>query len=68
MLVRSSRAVPLSSDHKASREDEVVRVQDAGGFVWFDRVMGQLAVSRAIGDHSLRPFVIPEPEVTSIHR
>ncbi len=27
------------------------------------RVMGVLAMSRAIGDHSLRPYIIPEPEV-----
>lgn len=25
--------------------------------------MGELAVSRAIGDHCLRPYVIAEPEV-----
>ncbi len=28
------------------------------------RVMGLLAMSRAIGDHFLRPYVIPEPEVS----
>lgn len=27
--------------------------------------MGELAVSRAIGDHCLRPYVIPEPEVSA---
>jgi hypothetical protein len=27
------------------------------------RVMGLLAMTRAIGDHFLRPYVIPEPEV-----
>lgn len=30
--------------------------------------MGELAVSRAIGDHCLRPYVIPEPEVSMIER
>ncbi len=41
------------------------RVEQAGGYVWWDRVMGELAVSRAIGDHCLRPFVIAEPEVSA---
>ena len=27
------------------------------------RIMGMLAMSRAIGDHFLRPYVIAEPEV-----
>lgn len=42
------------------------RVEAAGGQILFwngVRVMGLLAVSRAIGDHSLRPYVIAEPEV-----
>jgi protein phosphatase 2C len=30
--------------------------------------MGELAVSRAIGDHCLRPYVIPEPEVCMLER
>lgn len=61
-------SVALSSDHKASRKDEVARVQKAGGMVWWDRVMGELAISRAIGDHRLRPYVIPDPEVECFQR
>ncbi len=44
------------------------RVEAAGGQILFwngVRVMGVLAVSRAIGDHCLRPFVIAQPEVNS---
>lgn len=32
----------------------------------FGRVLGRLAVSRAIGDKSMKPFVSAEPEVTTI--
>jgi protein phosphatase 2C len=45
-----------------------VLLQAAGGHVWWDRVMGELAVSRAIGDHCLRPYVIPEPELLMVER
>uniref|UniRef100_A0A7S0R8D2 protein-serine/threonine phosphatase n=1 Tax=Chlamydomonas leiostraca TaxID=1034604 RepID=A0A7S0R8D2_9CHLO len=68
VLCREGGAIAMSSDHKATRNDEVVRVEAAGGYVWWERVMGELAVSRAIGDHCLRPFVIAEPEVTRVAR
>ena len=42
-------------------------MEKAGGQVLYwngHRVMGVLAMSRAIGDHGLRPYIIPEPEVS----
>ncbi|KAK9807905.1 hypothetical protein WJX72_012508 [[Myrmecia] bisecta] len=71
VLCRSGVAIPLTDDHKAAREDETARVEAAGGQILFwngVRVMGVLAVSRAIGDHCLRPFVIAQPEVTILGR
>ena len=50
MLCRNFGAVPLTTDHKPSREDEATRIRNAGGFVISNRVMGELAVSRAFGD------------------
>ena len=46
----SPLVLPLTSDHKADRPDEVERIRAAGGFVVHKRVMGELAISRAIGD------------------
>jgi len=73
LLCRNGRALQLSLDHKPSRADEAKRIEEAGGFVSFHRVLGRLAVSRAFGDEeykvdvtksgSVSPLVIAEPEI-----
>ncbi|XP_062183619.1 probable protein phosphatase 2C 37 [Phragmites australis] len=64
-------AVPLSSDHKPERPDEMARIQAVGGWVLCNngpRVRGILAMTRALGDWLLRPEVISEPEITITRR
>lgn len=72
ILVHSSgKVTALTSDHKPNRPDERKRVQELGGSVVFWgvwRVEGILAVSRAIGDRMLKPFVVAEPEVREFKR
>ncbi|KAI3450353.1 hypothetical protein Pfo_007018 [Paulownia fortunei] len=71
VLCRNGKAVPLSTDHKPDRPDELSRIQAAGGRVIYwegARVLGVLAMSRAIGDNYLKPFVSCEPEVTITER
>lgn len=71
VLCRKGAAVPLSVDHKPDRPDEFQRIQNAGGRVIFwdgPRVQGVLAMSRAIGDSYLKPYVTAEPEVTVTER
>ncbi|KAJ8765920.1 hypothetical protein K2173_020436 [Erythroxylum novogranatense] len=71
VLCRNGVAIPLSSDHKPDRPDELVRIENAGGrVIYWDgaRVSGFLAMSRAIGDNYLKPYVISEPEVTVTDR
>ncbi|KAJ3670961.1 hypothetical protein LUZ60_008387 [Juncus effusus] len=67
VLCRANQAVPLTVDHKPDREDELARIESASGRVvnWgTPRVQAILAMSRAIGDKYLRPWVIPVPEIT----
>ncbi|KAK4835454.1 hypothetical protein QYF36_009966 [Acer negundo] len=71
ILCRNGVAVQLSDDHKPDRPDELIRIQAAGGrVIYWDgpRVLGVLAMSRAIGDNYLKPYVISEPEVTVVDR
>lgn len=44
-------AVPMSFDHKPNNETERQRIEQAGGSVRNNRVNGDLAVSRALGDY-----------------
>eukprot|EP00762_Andalucia_godoyi_P001458 ANDGO_00276.mRNA.1 putative protein phosphatase 2C 59 len=70
ILCKRGVAIALSQDQKPTRSDEKERIERAGGFVEFGRVMGLLAVSRAFGDFEYKeagkPVVICDPEVQEI--
>ncbi|KAK4853467.1 hypothetical protein QYF36_009692 [Acer negundo] len=71
VLCRGKLPMPLSADHKPDREDECARIEAAGGKVirWDgSRVFGVLAMSRSIGDKYLKPWIIPDPDVTFVPR
>ncbi|XP_048442537.1 protein phosphatase 2C 56 [Pyrus x bretschneideri] len=71
LLCRGTETIPLTVDQKPDREDELKRIEGDGGKVinWNGaRVFGVLAMSRAIGDRYLRPWIIPVPEVTFMTR
>jgi hypothetical protein len=67
----------INADPKKSRKnpEEKQRIEGAGGVVNSDRVDGELAVARAVGDSrykgnprvaTSRQKVVPEPEVTHL--
>ena len=71
IIVRDDGFERITVDHKASDPSEIERIQyffhvknfvfisirKAGGFVMKDRVSGQLAVTRALGDLALKKEV-----------
>lgn len=66
VLARDGKAFRLSYDHKGSDEGETKRIVDAGGFVVLNRVNGILAVTRSLGDHAMKDYVIGEPHLLEV--
>ncbi|KAI8806314.1 phosphatase 2C-like domain-containing protein [Cladochytrium replicatum] len=64
VLSRDGRAIRLSYDHKGSDPSEARRITDAGGFVMNNRVNGVLAVTRSLGDVSMKEWIIGNPYTT----
>ncbi|ETO32124.1 protein phosphatase 2C-related protein [Reticulomyxa filosa] len=65
VLCRANKAVRLSEDHKPSDSKEAMLIKKRHGFVnRQQRVNGLLAVTRAFGDHLLKPPVSILPYVT----
>lgn len=53
----------MTVDHRADDPTEVKRINEAGGFVARNRVLGILAVARSFGDHGMKDFVIAVPHI-----
>eukprot|EP00980_Cylindrotheca_fusiformis_P022757 scaffold9704_cov113-Cylindrotheca_fusiformis.AAC.1 len=71
ILKRNGKVLPLSFDHKPNNIPELLRINQAGGFVKSKRVDGDLAVSRGLGDFTYKKKpklslnkqkVVPDPE------
>ena len=57
----------ISSDHKCSVEEEAERIKKCGGKISKNRVMGQLILTRTLGDLYVKQFgVINTPDISVI--
>ena len=59
-------ATRLTTDHTPTLPSEAERIVALGGFISRGRVHGILAVSRALGDLELQPYISPEPDVSVV--
>lgn len=72
VLCRKGKAVDMSFDHKSTFEAERRRVEELGGYFEEEYIYGELAVTRALGDWSLKRYsslggslspLISDPEI-----
>jgi len=61
VLGHKRKATRLTKDHRPDDPEEVQRIENAGGFIFKGRVVGVLAITRSLGDHCMKSFVIAEP-------
>ncbi|KAJ3118620.1 Protein phosphatase 2C 1 [Nowakowskiella sp. JEL0407] len=64
VLCRNGTAIRLSYDHKGSDSREAQRIVESGGVVMNNRVNGVLAVTRSLGDISMKELIIGNPFTT----
>lgn len=58
--------IPMSEEHNTSNPQEVERIQQAGGMVYSGRVNGVIAVTRSLGDHHMKQWLVSEPFVKEV--
>jgi serine/threonine protein phosphatase PrpC len=63
VLSHGGKVTRLSHDHRINDPLEVARIERSGGFLYRNRVLGVLALTRSLGDHVLKQFVIAHPHV-----
>ena len=61
VLGHGGKAHRMTKDHRTDDPDEVRRIEESGGFVFKGRVLGILAVTRSLGDHCMKEYVIAKP-------
>ncbi|VFQ65073.1 unnamed protein product [Cuscuta campestris] len=73
VLCRKGDAVQISHDHRPSCQNERKRVEDLGGLIEYGYLNGEISVTRALGDWSLKlPYgptsspLTAEPEIHQV--
>jgi serine/threonine protein phosphatase PrpC len=67
ILCSKSKSKQLSVEHKSTDRVEHDYIRSINGFVTKDsRVQGVIAVSRSLGDHTLKEFLSSKPDILSV--
>lgn len=61
VMGHGGKAHRMTRDHRTDDPEEVKRIEESGGFIFKNRVLGILAVTRSLGDHCMKEYVIATP-------
>ena len=67
VLCQNGKAYRLSETHNTTNETENDRIKTKGGFIVNGRVCGTHQVTRGLGDHHLKNYIIAEPHIIEIN-
>ena len=63
-LINNEKVIQISTDHKCTNEEEGIRIKNSGGQIIKNRVMGQLILSRTLGDLYVKKYgVVSTPSI-----
>jgi len=65
VLCRNGSAIRLTYDHKCEDPEEAARIKEKGGFVVNNRVNGMVAITRSLGDHCMKDYIISDPHIVA---
>ena len=65
VLFQDDGHIELSNLHDFTNENERAHVEQKGGTVLNNRLQGELAISRSIGDINFKRYMSSEPEIVS---
>ena len=64
-IINDTNCIQITTDHKCTNEEEGNRIINSGGKIIKNRVMGQLILSRTLGDLYVKKYgVISTPSIT----
>ena len=67
VLIRKNELLDITREHRASDEEERVRVESQGGVIIVHKtrslVQGSLQITRSIGDRKYKKYISCEPDV-----
>ena len=62
-MISDNKPRKINTEHSVNSIEEKKRIEDMGGIILRNRLLGELSVSRSFGDSRYKPYVLTDPEI-----